>query len=119
MYIAKEELGETSGGKYLEKESWFWNSEVKEAVEQKRAAFKEWQRTMDRQELDPEEAEAKEKDCREKNKIAKERVAIANEKGFEKLYEDLKENGPKNLHKLAKNQKKEISRHRQDGLDGG
>ena len=104
--LAKEELGETSGGKYLEKESWFWNSEVQEAVEQKRAAFKEWQRTKDRQELDPEEAEAKERDYREKNKTAKERVAIAKEKGYEKLYEDLKENGPKNLYKLAKTRKR-------------
>ena len=40
---------------------------------------KEWQRVKDRPEADPEEAEAK-----------------------ERLYEDLKENGPKNLYKLTK-----------------
>ena len=94
-----------SGGKYLEKESLFWNSEVQEAVEQKRATWKDWQRTKDRQELDPEQAEAKERDYREKNKTAKERVAIAKEKGYEKLYEDLQENGPKNLLSLSKPEK--------------
>ena len=76
------------------KESWFWNSEVQEAVEQKRTTFKEWQRTKDRLELDPEEAEAKERDYRETNKTAKEIVAVAKGKGYDKLYEDLKENDP-------------------------
>ena len=33
-------------------------------------------------------------------------MAIAKEKGYEKLYEDLKENGPKNLYKLAKKRKR-------------
>ena len=30
--LAKNELGESSGGKYLEREPWFRNSEVQEAV---------------------------------------------------------------------------------------
>ena len=42
--MAKEAFGETIGGKYREKESWFWNSEVQHAVEEKKAAFKAWQR---------------------------------------------------------------------------
>jgi hypothetical protein len=33
-------------------------------------------------------------------------VAIAKEKGYEKLYEDNMENGPKNLYKLAKTRKR-------------
>ena len=37
-----------------------------------------------------------------KIKTSKAKVAIAKEKGYEKLYEDLKENGSKNLYKLAK-----------------
>ena len=32
-------------------------------------------------------------------------MAVAKEKGYEKLYEDLKENDPKNLYKLAKTRK--------------
>ena len=38
--MAKEYLGETTGGKYHEKELWFWNSEVQHAVEEKKATFK-------------------------------------------------------------------------------
>ena len=56
--------------------------------------------------MDPEEAEAKERDYREKNKTTKEKVAIAKEKGYEKLYEYLKENGQKSLYKLAKTRKR-------------
>ena len=66
--LAKKELGKSSGGIYLERESWFWNSKVQETVDQKKNAFKEWQRVKDRPETDPEEAEAKERDYREKNK---------------------------------------------------
>ena len=29
---AKEILGETSGGKYVERESWWWNGDVQKAV---------------------------------------------------------------------------------------
>ena len=38
--LAKKELGESSGGKYLERELWFWNSEVQETVDQKKNALK-------------------------------------------------------------------------------
>ena len=33
---AKDILGETSGGKYGERESWWWNDEVQKAVKEKR-----------------------------------------------------------------------------------
>ena len=78
--LAKKELGESSGGKYLEIESWFWNSEVQETVDWKKNAFKEWQRVKDRPETDPEEVEAKERDYREKNKTSK--AKVAKEKGY-------------------------------------
>ena len=35
--LVNKELGESSGRKYLERESWFWNSEVQEAVDQKQS----------------------------------------------------------------------------------
>ena len=44
----------------MEKESWFWNSEVQEAVEAKKSAFKEWQRVKNAAEPNQEEKEAAE-----------------------------------------------------------
>ena len=38
--LAKKELGESSGGKYLERKLWFWNSDVQETVDQKKNALK-------------------------------------------------------------------------------
>ena len=40
---AKEILGETSGGKYAEREYWWWNGDVQKAVKEKRDSFKKWQ----------------------------------------------------------------------------
>ena len=68
--LAEKELGKLSGGKYLERESWFLNSEVQEAVDHKKHAFKEWQTVTDRPETDPEEAEAKERDYRLKHQLS-------------------------------------------------
>ena len=34
--LAKKGLGESSRGKYVEIESWFWNSEVQETVDRKK-----------------------------------------------------------------------------------
>ena len=44
LRLAKEELGETSGGgKFIEKETWWWNQQVKEATKAKKDSFKKWQ----------------------------------------------------------------------------
>ena len=45
MQLAKEELGESTPGKYLDKESWWWNDAVQKAVSEKSRLFGEWQRT--------------------------------------------------------------------------
>ena len=79
--LAKKELGESSGGKYLEIESWYWNPELQETEDRKKNAFKEWQRMKDRPETDPEEAEAMERDYKEKNKTSK--AKVAKENGYE------------------------------------
>ncbi|XP_046841927.1 uncharacterized protein LOC124436045 [Xenia sp. Carnegie-2017] len=72
LEAAKETLGVSRGGKYIEKESWWWNEEVQEAVKNKKEAFKRWKRSgleEDRETL------------REMNKISKEKCAIVREKG--------------------------------------
>ena len=47
MQIAKEELGESTPGKYLEKVSWWWNDAVQQAGSEKNMLFREWQRTRE------------------------------------------------------------------------
>jgi len=47
MDAAKKILRESVAGKYLEKESWWWNEEVQSAVKEKRDAWKEWTRTSE------------------------------------------------------------------------
>ena len=41
MQLAKEELGESTPEMYLEKESWWWNDAVRQAVYEKRMLFRE------------------------------------------------------------------------------
>ena len=43
--IARRELGESGGGKYVEKETWWWDPQVQEAVKAKKEAFKNWRTT--------------------------------------------------------------------------
>ena len=45
--LAKEELGESTPENYLEKESWWWNDAVQQAVSEKRRLFREWHRTRE------------------------------------------------------------------------
>ena len=40
MQLAKEEVDESTPGKYLEKESWWWNDAVQQAVSEKMRLFK-------------------------------------------------------------------------------
>ena len=47
MQLAKEELGESTPGNCLEKESWWRNDAVQQAVSEKRRLFREWQRTRE------------------------------------------------------------------------
>ena len=93
MKSAKEVLGTSRPGRYLEKESWWWDEEVKEAVKEKKEAFKLWK--MERSE------EARE-DYKQKNKTCKEKCAVAREHASENLYKELEENGPQIIHRLAK-----------------
>ena len=43
--IARRELGELRGGKYVENETWWWDQHVQEAVKAKKEAFNNWRTT--------------------------------------------------------------------------
>ena len=77
---AKEILGETSGGKYVERESWWWNDEVHKAVKEKRNSFKKWQSSRTTEDL---------ADYRENRTNAKKAVTTAKDAGYEELYTKL------------------------------
>ena len=52
LRLAKEELGETSGGgQLIEKETWWWNQQVKEATKAKEDSFKKWQLSREEQDF--------------------------------------------------------------------
>ena len=43
LRLAKEELGETSGGgQFIEKETWWWNQQVNNVTKAKKKSFKKW-----------------------------------------------------------------------------
>ena len=81
LRLAKEELGETSGGgQFIEKETWWWNQQVKEATKAKKDSFKKWQLSGEEQDREQ---------YRVKKKEAKKAVAIAKENAYEDLYQKL------------------------------
>ena len=91
---AKEILGETSGGKYVERESWWWNDDVQKAVKEKRDSFKKWQRSRTTEDL---------ADYRENKTNAKKAVTTAKDAGYEELYTKLdSREGQDMIYKLAK-----------------
>jgi hypothetical protein len=102
--IAKKELGVSRGGKYLEKQSWWWNSEFQEVVREKKEAFKRWKTARRDEDQDEDQERIVEEEYRTKNKEAK--VEVGKEKAYEEVYKDLEENGAKNLYKLAKTRKR-------------
>ena len=69
---AKEILEETSGGKYVERETWWWNDDVQKAVKEKRDSFKKWQSCRTTEDL---------ADYRENKTNAKKAVTTAKEAG--------------------------------------
>ena len=98
MQLANGELGESTPGKYLEKESWWWNDAVQQAVSEKRRLFREWQRTRE---------ENDQKRYKEANKECKRVLAIAKENAYSQLYEELKgKEGRKKIYKLANARKR-------------
>ena len=98
MQLAKEELGESTPGKYLEKESLCWNDAVQQAVSEKWRLFREWHKARE---------ENAQKRYKEANKECKRVEAIAKENAYSQLYEELKgKEGRKKIYKLANARKR-------------
>ena len=81
MQLAKEKLGESTPGKYLQKESLWWYDAVQQAVSEKRRLFGEWQRTREGND---------QKMYKEANKESKRVVGIAKYNPYSQQYEELK-----------------------------
>ena len=90
----KEILGETSGKILQDKETWWWNRDVQEGVQNKKEAKKLWERTQ---------LEEDERLFRERNKEAKRAVAQARAQEYQQMYDDLDtREGQKKIYSLAK-----------------
>ena len=96
--IAKSVLGVSSGRKMVDKDTWWWNSEVQLCVRNKKQAKKEWDRLQDDQ-----SKAAYKTACR----ATKKAVAKAKAEAYDSLYEhlDTKE-GEKEAYRLAKQRDK-------------
>ena len=95
LKLAKEELGETSGGgQFIENETWRWNQQVKESTKAKKDAFKKWQ--LSGEEQDHEQYKVKKRE-------PKKAVAITKENAYEDMYQKLdSREGTDMIYKLAK-----------------
>ena len=90
----KEILGETYGGKYVERESRWWNDDVQKAVKEKRYSFRKWQSSRTTEDL---------AEYRENKTNAKKAVTSPKDAGYEELYTKLdSREGQDMIYKLAK-----------------
>ncbi|XP_062866594.1 uncharacterized protein LOC134329279, partial [Trichomycterus rosablanca] len=87
-------LGVASGQRKEDKETWWWNSEVQEAIQRKRLAKKKW---------DIDRTDESRQEYKGMKRKAKREVAKAKQKAYEELYGrlDTKE-GEKDLYRLAR-----------------
>ena len=96
--MARRELGESCGGKYVEKERWWWDQQVQEAVTAKKEAFKNWRTTSN--EVDKEI-------YKEHMKTANISVTKAKDLVYEDMYEKLyTREGQTLFYKLAHTRKR-------------
>ena len=78
--IARRELGESGGGKFVEKETWWWDQQVQEAVKAKKEAFKNWRTSG---------SEVDKEIYKEYRKTAKISVTKAKDLAYEDMYDKL------------------------------
>ena len=80
LRVAREILGESSGKIFENKETWWFKEEVKDATKQKRETKKRWEDTqMEEDHIAHKEAK----------KLAKKVVAIAKDRAYDQLYQEL------------------------------
>ena len=104
LQLAKEELGETSGGgQLIEKETWWWNQQVKESTKAKKDAFKKWQLSGDEQ--DHEQYKVKKRE-------SKKAVAIAKDNAYEDLYQKLDSREGTDISNISQNAKQKNKGHK-------
>ncbi|KAI5749565.1 hypothetical protein M8J76_009230 [Diaphorina citri] len=99
LKTATEMLGVSKGKLKTKKECWWWNETVKIAIKNKKEAFKKWSTCS--VETEKERLKSEYQDAK---KLAKREVAIAQERGKDRFYQELCENsveGSQKLYKLA------------------
>ncbi|XP_051785415.1 uncharacterized protein LOC127528739, partial [Erpetoichthys calabaricus] len=85
-------LGKTKPGKcFIEKQTWWWNTEVQSAVKEKKSALKKWRQSREDEDYQ-----------RYKSLKAKKAVTVAKTAHYDQLYHDLDEPGGANkIYRLA------------------
>ena len=96
--MARRKLGESGGWEYVEKETWWWDQQLQEAMKAKKEAFKNWRTTGN--EVDKEI-------YKEHRKTAKICVTKAKDMAYEDMYEKLNSReGQTLIYKLASTRKR-------------
>ncbi|CAH2099151.1 unnamed protein product [Euphydryas editha] len=98
--VARDVFGETKGKRKIDKETWWWNEEVRTVLKEKKNAFKEWKRVKDGNDR---EKKIKRSEYQNSKKKAKKTVAIARAKVQDKLYDSLESpQGQKDLFRILR-----------------
>ena len=99
MEIVEDVCGKTTGQRQRERETWWWCEEVRQAIKEKRKAFREWQanRTEEKREV-----------YKEKTRQAKRAVAVAKETAWQEWSREINSvEGRQKMFKIAKQMRKE------------
>ena len=99
MEVAEEVCGKTTGRRQRERETWWWCEEVRQAIAEKKKAFKEWQANR---------TEEKKEAYKEKTRQAKRAVAVAKDAAWQEWSRDIDSaDGRQKMFKIAKQMRKE------------
>ena len=99
MQACEDVCGRTTGRRGKERETWWWNETVQEAIRQKKVAYKKWQKTK---------LEVDRMISRQKSNAAKRAVATAKRNSWELWSRDLRSSsGQRKMFKMAKQMRKD------------